>query len=799
MIIEIFKNTNFGNNDLVWNVPHPEYDYSVHESKVFNNVNMRFPLLTTRIVVQGEYNFDTAFYDYMIITNDDESKTYYFIKTIVAERNILIFSVTLDVITTHNILSQPVSGVIVRKHDTNLRETKFDYPTALAFEGNYNREFYTYVGYTAPVTRLIESTVNLSKVDSSISIPSNDGSNIVVPRLPKPSHTTEYVVTSWSSNLTPDNSTAYTLYLNDQVNETVLNTVRGLSGDGAISDSYTIPTEAVSIVNNGAEVQKITGKMITRISPLKLEIDFENDFENPDKWVPKNEAIKGMFSVAITSMQEKTRITFPAWDLQNSVDENGNIKVNLWCDPKPSGAPYCCPDQVVSLYPKENGGIINLATLEVKSVRGGQWLRNPLIYSTARGEIFSTIETQLQRERADYEKRVALHELELSKRERDIRIAQADYNYQSGLASSVISGGASLFSGDFSGAFTQAKGVLDSTINQQFTQQMRDLQAYEQEAEKTLINMAYSNNLKNLNVQENIRRVVPREAVFEPNESLGSFQQYNGFTLSLVVPDIESLKAKDMEYSKYGYPVYEAVTDFVMLDNLRENHTVYQFESPLVEIGGQNGDMVRAVLQSGIRILSKQYTRENILNNPKTGKLPPTEIIIPLDGRYYWTQTSGSTSTYKVFVTEGINYEGIEGIEEDSKLYKFDGTEIPNVYGNFDAPDQGTMFDWGLVGISVANEICGFGPDYNPEEDEIRAFFYGYRMLNNNTWQPYNGVGDKAWGKIDKNGDLIPSSVSRDLPTTLNEEGGYLPYRIITPIPQTLIKMNKEEMVNEKL
>jgi hypothetical protein len=244
-------------------------------------------------------------------------------------------------------------------------------------------------------------------------------------------------------------------------------------------------------------------------------------------------------------------------------------------------------------------------------------LRNPLIYSTARGEIFSTIETQLQRERAEYEKRVSLHQLEMSRREREIRIAQADYNYQSGLASSIIGGGVSLFSGDFGGAFSQAKNILDSTVNQTFIQQMRDLQAYEHEAERQLIQMAYSNNLRNLNIQETIRRVVPREVVFEPNESLGSFEEYNGFTLSLIVPDLESLKAKDMEYSKYGYPVYEAVENFVMLDHLRQNHTVYQFESPLLEIGGQHGDMVRAVLQSGIRILSKKYTRGNILNNPK--------------------------------------------------------------------------------------------------------------------------------------------------------------------------------------
>lgn len=617
MDVKIYKNTNFGNNDLVWNVPHPTYDYLVHLSQTFNNVNMRFPLLTTRIIVQGTYDFDTAFYDYMIITNDLGIKSYYFINAIVADRGVLIFSVTLDVITTHNILAQPVSGIIVRKHDTNANESKYDYPTALSFEGNHQRELYTFIGYTQPVTRLIESTVNLSTVDPSKTLPTIDGSSMVVPTLPKPNHVTEYNVTSWASNISKDDNRAFTLYLNDTVSQSVLNTVRGLSGDGAISDSYAIPTEAITIVNVGAEVKTITGKFVTKVSTQKLEINFTEY-----AWTPANEAIKGMFTVAITSMQEKTRITFPAWELKESIDINGFIKLNLWCDPKPSGAPYCCPDQVFSLYPAEIGGIINLATNEVKSVRGGQWLRNPLIYSSAKGEIFSAIETNLQRERAAYEKRVSMHQLELSKRERDIRIAQSDYAYQSGLASSIIGGGASLLSGDFGGAFSQAKGILDATVSQQFTQQMQDLQAYEQQSEKTLINMAYSNNLKNLNIQETIRRVVPREVAFAPNESLGSFEQYNGFTLSLLIPDIESLKGKDMEYSKYGYPVYEAVTDYIMLDKLRQNHTVYQFDAPLLEIGGQHGDMVRAVLQSGIRILSKQYTRSNILNNPKVVVIP---------------------------------------------------------------------------------------------------------------------------------------------------------------------------------
>lgn len=617
-IIEIYKDTHFGAAELVWNVPHPDYDFSQHQKIIITDVNIRIPLLTTRIVVHGQYDFDTAFYDYMILTTDDGRKVYYFINSIIAERNVIIFNVMLDVITTYDVLSKPISGVIVRKHDTNPNESKFDYPTALDFEGNYQDEVYSYVGYSQEVVRLVESTINLSEIDPSVNIPSPDGENFVIPKLPKPGHVTEYEITAWGGNKIEDESYALTLYLYDLLDEDVYNTVRGLAADGAISDSYAIPAEAVTIQTNDAEVVKITGKILTKRTNLKLDVNWDDR-----GWEPKNEAIKGMFKVAITSLQEKTRIEFPAWDLQESVNEDGYILVNLWCDPKPSGAPYCCPDQVYSLHPNEREGIITLATLEVKSVRGGQWLRSPLIYSTARGEIFSTLETQLQRERAEYEKRVALHQLEMSRREREIRIAQADYAYQSGLASSLIASGANLLSGDFGGAFTQAKAAFDATVNQTFIQQLRDLQAYEQEAERQLIMTAYRNNLKNLNLQETARRVVPREVVFEVAESMGAYKGYNGFLISLLVPDLESLKAKDMEYSLYGYPVYEAVENFNMLEHLRENHTVYQFENPVVEVGGRVGDLVRAVLQAGIRILSKKYSRENLLNNPKRTEQNP--------------------------------------------------------------------------------------------------------------------------------------------------------------------------------
>src|SRR5690606_38248155 len=140
--------------------------------------------------------------------------------------------------------------------------------------GNYTDEVYSYVGYTTNVVRLIESTVNLSELDESVNIPSKDGNSFVIPKLPKPAHVTEYEITAWGSNKIDDENHAFTLYLNDLVDEDILNTLRGLAGDGAISDSYAIPAEAVTVQADGAEVKKITGKFLTKRTNLKLDVNW---------------------------------------------------------------------------------------------------------------------------------------------------------------------------------------------------------------------------------------------------------------------------------------------------------------------------------------------------------------------------------------------------------------------------------------------------------------------------------------------------------------------------------------------
>lgn len=102
----------------------------------------------------------------------------------------------------------------------------------------------------------------------------------------------------------------------------------------------------------------------------------------------------------------------------------------------------------------------------------------------------------------------------------------------------------------------------------------------------------------------------------------------------------------------------------------------------------------------------------------------------------------------------------------------------------------------GLLWITVPNSLTGWGENYLPTKEEVRAFFLGWTM-----WEAvsssdlrvvgqYKGTGTKAWSKIwcgigDKLdlsslslGYIISSTSVTTCPTTLNDQG-YTPYRLI--------------------
>lgn len=614
----LLKNTNFGNNDRVWNIPSPTHDFVQYTRKTYSNVIKRLPLLATSFIISGVYTDDLKEYDYLIIQdNYTNQMRYYFVDGITGDRNIIMLSVVLDTFTTYNLLSTPITGTLSRKHDTNINETPFDYPTALVYSPMYEVYRSDIVGYNLTgIPRnynFIESSVDLVSIPSARTIESNLSKNITIPILKKPTHTTQYFMEIDNNYTIRDNRGALTLFLSDEISQSTLDTLRGISGDGAITDSFQLPEESVTYIATNGQVNQLRGKSVTHTSDLQYNII---------GYEPKNKAIMGLFRIEISSISSGDVKTFPSWTLKNSVNGENNLLLKLWNDPKPSGSPYCSPLNPPINMPTRVGTSKQIAEsifeLNLKtSVKGEQWLKNPLVYNTGRGEILATVESQLQREKSAFEQNSAMANLEISQREKDIRIAQQKYNYEASQTMGMLGIAGDLLSGNIGGAVSGAGNAYMNKANQQYINELQALKNFEGSKQSQLIKIAHSNNLRSLDIQEKTRRVVAPEVVHRENSSLNGYDFGNDFRVSIIQADIETLRLKDMEYSLYGYPVVENVENFIMTNNLRKNHSVFMFTDCIINVGGDIGDITREFLRNGIRILSNEYSTNNLLNNPK--------------------------------------------------------------------------------------------------------------------------------------------------------------------------------------
>lgn len=123
-----------------------------------------------------------------------------------------------------------------------------------------------------------------------------------------------------------------------------------------------------------------------------------------------------------------------------------------------------------------------------------------------------------------------------------------------------------------------------------------------------------------------------------------------------------------------------------------------------------------------------------------------------------------------------------------AKLVSYDGSLIENK--REDVVDYNHFYidigDNGNIVLSLKNTLTGWGESHTPTNEEIRAFFLGWKMYKNYTSEPYNGDGQKAWAPLwcgigasgSHGGVLIYNSGTLDLPTTMNPHG-YTPYKLI--------------------
>ncbi|MFS0749521.1 distal tail protein Dit [Oceanobacillus sp. 1P07AA] len=111
---------------------------------------------------------------------------------------------------------------------------------------------------------------------------------------------------------------------------------------------------------------------------------------------------------------------------------------------------------------------------------------------------------------------------------------------------------------------------------------------------------------------------------------------------------------------------------------------------------------------------------------------------------------------------------------------KYDGTVLKQT-ANSALMVEGDMIHTGssFYFVSVWNKDSGWGADYTPTDEEIKAYLLGWRMYGENWSVPYNGTGTKVWRKILKDGKYGANPITNvnEALTDPNEEIGR--YRVL--------------------
>lgn len=134
-----------------------------------------------------------------------------------------------------------------------------------------------------------------------------------------------------------------------------------------------------------------------------------------------------------------------------------------------------------------------------------------------------------------------------------------------------------------------------------------------------------------------------------------------------------------------------------------------------------------------------------------------------------------------------LNNSNNQSYQISSELVKYNGSllTITNTVSPMASADLYRLQSEnskGILFISVSNTDSGWGDNYTPTADEIKAYFKGWRMFTASTdYTPYNGTGVKAWYPVTRITEVWQSQYgSSTIPTVLASNKDYWqPYRLI--------------------
>ncbi|MCE5171359.1 hypothetical protein LQV63_18830 [Paenibacillus profundus] len=153
-----------------------------------------------------------------------------------------------------------------------------------------------------------------------------------------------------------------------------------------------------------------------------------------------------------------------------------------------------------------------------------------------------------------------------------------------------------------------------------------------------------------------------------------------------------------------------------------------------------------------------------------------------VSGDWNWKYNVSWSTHKRVYVANLVPVNSV-GIQQ--YMTKYDGNPV-YMDGAGNGPDQFQIQPaTGYLYVTIPNADSGWGPDYTPDADEIKAYFMGWRMCQQETAGLYNGTGTRCWGKITDPVNVIANpgwSTVTVLPTELAGTDGvgnvYTPYRL---------------------
>lgn len=210
------------------------------------------------------------------------------------------------------------------------------------------------------------------------------------------------------------------------------------------------------------------------------------------------------------------------------------------------------------------------------------------------------------------------------------------------------------------------------------------------------------------------------------------------------------------------------------------------YENPMLNIGDtalpfepQNNDYVfyDTVLHSNV---DGTVRDELFYQDGQPRKLKRNEVPL-LAGHLPWEMGNDATGFKQVrwkYAGDGVPGSGI-GVKYDGKILP-QGTTLS-------VPDTNAVSADGYVYVSIDDKDSGWGENYTPSEDEIKAYFNGWKIYNSDVTTAenarqngsYNGTGTRAW--VSLTGVIETVSLATAISRTPN---GFTPYRLIYQLAQ---------------